>query len=870
MPSHTNLPTRLAVTFLKALDPTAPKFTFQAFEDRANKTGNPPARVIHSWRELLHEHALGAGAYVTINETDLAGRKAENIKRIRAVWQEDDDGFAGTFPLEPSLVAESSPGHFHRYWLTADDWPADEQGRKDFDGVMQCMVENYGSDKNAKDICRVLRLPGFLHRKNGTPHLVRVIANSGKRYTRAEIIAAFPAPVRKEKPASSSYQWHPQHDDDEQIRDAIFAINADDRLVWRDIGMALKDHYSDPGRALWDQWSRTSKKYDDKEQDKAWRSFRRQGITIATLFHHAKQAGWESKSKKESKVSSAKVIELAKLRPLDFGKIRKDEAKKLGVPVKFLDDAVKEQQKEKKNQANFLPHWNNEPWPERVDGDALLTELRAHLKRHVVLPPHADVALPLWILHTWVFEAFDITPYLAITSPTRRCGKTLLMTLLYWLCQRAKKNDSMSKAAIYRSVDRDKPTLVLDEVGWVVDQRDERQNILCGGFERNGYAETCEGEGADITTKLWSTFCPKAFGLIGKLTATLMDRSIEIPMRRKLAEKVERLRRWDNEEHAGLRRLCCRWVQDNIEALTKATPALPDKLNDRAADFWEPLLAVAAQAGGDWPKLAAEAAIALSGGDSAGNEEKGVELLADIKTAFAAAGVAAFTTKTLLADHLCADTERPWATYNKGKPISDRQLAKLLRPFAIISETVHPYETGEAQDLKGYKREHFGDAFGRYLTPAKGGQNNVSSGNGGSQASYRPNADGAGITSDFSIRPESEKDGNEKCEKPANHGEKDTRTDKKSETLREEVFGSNGGNGADTADAYAELADRGEPPGMMAANGFAISATPEDRKPPEPGQLTARVWIKEIRPPALGPPGDDLNDFAISGGPRWR
>jgi hypothetical protein len=53
----------------------------------------------------------------------------------------------------------------------------------------------------------------------------------------------------------------------------------------------------------------------------------------------------------------------------------------------------------------------------------------------------------------------------------------------------------------------------------------------------------------------------------------------------------------------------------------------------------------------------------------------------------------------------------------------------------------------------------------------------------------------------------------------------------------------------------------GRPPGQMAANGFAISATPENRKPPEPGQLTARVWIREIRPPALGPPGDDLNDF---------
>ena len=42
---------------------------------------------------------------------------------------EDDDGYEGGFPIEPSLVVETSPGHFHRYWLVDGDWPADEQGR---------------------------------------------------------------------------------------------------------------------------------------------------------------------------------------------------------------------------------------------------------------------------------------------------------------------------------------------------------------------------------------------------------------------------------------------------------------------------------------------------------------------------------------------------------------------------------------------------------------------------------------------------------------------------------------------------------------------------------------------------------------------
>src|SRR5262245_31295905 len=256
----------------------------------------------------------------------------------------------------------------------------------------------------------------------------------------------------------------------------------------------------------------------------------------------------------------------------------------------------------------------------------------AHFNRYVVLPGHADVPLALWALNTWVFDRFDIAPYLTITSPTRRCGKTVLMTLLLWLCQRGKKSDSMSKAAIYRSVDTERPTLVLDEVGWVVDTKDERQGILCGGFERNGFVEVCEGEGSAIATRLFSTFCPKAFGLIGKLTATLTDRSIVILMRRKMpSEKAERLRRRDSELHAQLRQQCLRWANDNVAALAQMAPLALAGLNDRAMDLWEPLLAIAERAGGEWPERARKAALALSGDGAAGEDNQGVELLRDAR-----------------------------------------------------------------------------------------------------------------------------------------------------------------------------------------------------------------------------------------------
>ena len=240
--------------FLKLLDPSAGGFTFQTFDDdRARKNpaltrivkSPPPARD-----ELVKLNKQGAGVFVTINETDGSGRKSENITRIRAVWQEDDDGFDGAFPLQPSMVVETSPGHFHRYWLAADDWPADEHGRADFAAVMERMVESYGSDKNAKDIARVLRLPGFLHRKSKTPHLVHIIEASGRRYSRAEIIAAFPPVERAKKARRSIANWTPRDDDEQRIADALRQINADDRDLWVQCGMAIKDHLGDGGRSV--------------------------------------------------------------------------------------------------------------------------------------------------------------------------------------------------------------------------------------------------------------------------------------------------------------------------------------------------------------------------------------------------------------------------------------------------------------------------------------------------------------------------------------------------------------------------------------------------------------------------------------------
>jgi hypothetical protein len=129
--------------------------------------------------------------------------------------------------------------------------------------------------------------------------------------------------------------------------------------------------------------------------------------------------------------TNAEIERLANLSAIKYDQEREAAAEKLGVRISTLDASVKaERDKTSMERKDFLPHWKVEPWAKPLVGAALLDELRKHFARYVVLPKHADLALALWTLHTWVFEIFDVTPYLAITSPTRRCGKTVLMTML--------------------------------------------------------------------------------------------------------------------------------------------------------------------------------------------------------------------------------------------------------------------------------------------------------------------------------------------------------------------------------------------------------------------------------------------------------
>lgn len=364
------------------------------------------------------------------------------------------------------------------------------------------------------------------------------------------------------------------------------------------------------------------------------------------------------------------------------------------------------------------------PAEQPVEGAELLEELENAFTRYLALPDFVPTALALWGTFSHAFQEFAVAPILAITSPTHRCGKSTLLHVLAALVSRPALSSSITAAAIYRVVEKARPTLLIDEADSFMDRGDRHRNVLNSGHLKTGHVILCTGDEHEV--RRFSTFSPKAIGLIGDLPPTLRDRSVSVPMRRRApGEPVEQLRVGEiRDEFQELRAKVARWVQDHREELDTSEIEAPDELNDRAADNWRPLIAIADVVGDLWRRRAESAARTLSGGEAGREKQAGIALLEDIHTVFSDLEVDRIPTETLL--HELADLGgRPWGTWSNGEGITDIGLARLLRPFGIRpkdyhfsdkhAEVVDSDERNELpKTLRGYEWQDFEESFVRY------------------------------------------------------------------------------------------------------------------------------------------------------------
>lgn len=351
------------------------------------------------------------------------------------------------------------------------------------------------------------------------------------------------------------------------------------------------------------------------------------------------------------------------------------------------------------------------------DGAELLARLRAAVTRYVVLPSsHVEVAITLWIAATHAVDALNTAPRLAIRSPEKRCGKSRLLDLAGALCRQPLPTANVSAAVLYRVMGSDrKPTLIVDEADTIWGSKKQAENnedlrgLVNAGFERG--RPTLRYDAASRSVEELETFGFVALAGIGALPDTITDRAVNVTMRRRAAgEQVDPFRsRRDGLPLQTLRDELSAWISTQLDEIGKTVPDLP--VEDRAADVWEPLVIVADIAGGAWPKLAREAAKALTGEqEEEERDSTSLQLLTDIRDAFKAVGTGFLESKELVMK-LRAVEESPWGA--DGIDLTVVKLSARLKPFGVKPQRNN---TGTR---RGYALESFTDPFERYLGPEK-------------------------------------------------------------------------------------------------------------------------------------------------------
>ncbi|MGO2133100.1 MAG: DUF3631 domain-containing protein [Halomonas sp.] len=352
--------------------------------------------------------------------------------------------------------------------------------------------------------------------------------------------------------------------------------------------------------------------------------------------------------------------------PAEWQRIRAS-AKKAKVQVSELDKLTKQGKDEDDNSLFSTV----EPWGDSVDGAALVRELSNTLQQYVVCEPAVADGAALWIVFTWFIDSVHVAPIANITAPLPNCGKSTLLDFMERFAFQPLKCDGISPAALFRSMDKWQPSLLIDEVDTFLRDNEDARGVLNSGHKRNGFIIRVVGEDHEPTR--FSTWGAKALCGIGSIASTLESRSIRFELRRKLPhESVSNIRFMDAGLEARLKRQLCRLHDDIARQVANTRPEPVPGLSNRAQDNWEPLLQIADTIGGEWPERARTIAITITRMDDAEQApDIGTELLKDIKAVFDEKRFERIFSADLV-EALWADGEAPWNTWNKGKPISAR------------------------------------------------------------------------------------------------------------------------------------------------------------------------------------------------------
>lgn len=364
----------------------------------------------------------------------------------------------------------------------------------------------------------------------------------------------------------------------------------------------------------------------------------------------------------------------------------------------------------------------------------VFSELVETYRRFIVFKDRNDqpAALALWTMATWFIDSIDFAPYLLITAPEKRCGKSQLLSLVAKLSRRPLQAGSMSAPVLFRVAEAYQPTIFIDEVDSFLDRDEDLKGIIKCGIER-GTALAWRMEKDPVTQKQnpvsFDCFGFKALSGIGaqNIEDTITDRCITIELKRKLVkEQLPKVRNEPAERWQALNAKCARLAADYGERLRMYQPSMPTQMSDRDADKWAPLIALADLIDGDdglagtfgkmgtYGNACRAVAVRLSNSVDA-DEPMAVELLRNIRDVIndddeSAAVKVKYILSMILTERLNLNKEWRWHEMYRGEGLHPRKLARMLRAFDI-----RPKKISTEGYKSGYWKEDFRDPFQRYL-----------------------------------------------------------------------------------------------------------------------------------------------------------
>ena len=422
---------------------------------------------------------------------------------------------------------------------------------------------------------------------------------------------------------------------------------------------------------------------------------------------------------------AAKLATMRREAPADWARV-KAALKASGVTLADLERAMGAGDANGDGRQGRPVEWHDpEPWPERVDGAALLSGIASFIQRYVSIAPALADTVALWIVVTWIHDRIEISPFLFVTSATKRCGKSLLLEVLGELVHHPLPvGGRVTSSALFRTIEMHAPTMLLDEADTFFGDDDELRGVVNGSQRRNSaYVMRCVGD--DHEPRRFVTWCPKAIAGIGGLPDTVLDRSIVVKLaRRPAGVSLSHWRDRDRTAIEELRRKLARWCEDEAANIVTGLSGVsfPPGLHDRGRDAWEALLAIGDTAGSDWAGRdgrawqACEHVTASTADEETGAREM---LLADLRAIFEADEWPEAIASNAALDKLTALEGRPWSEWRRGKPLSSRGLSSLLKPFGVMSRNNRFPSGNQAKayflaDLEAHWKAYFPEAGDSY------------------------------------------------------------------------------------------------------------------------------------------------------------